>query len=132
MDALLIASVILVYFRLCVSLDNSGVYQVWTFAGQYKKLGSSNGFGTYSTLNSPYGITYNSRNGFLYVADSFNHAIRRVSLTGEVTIFAGGNPNGGYSNGVGTRAAFYSPYDLHFNAYDGFIYVADNDNNMIR
>jgi sugar lactone lactonase YvrE len=68
--------------------------------------------------------------GNLYIADTENHAVRKIDTAGSVTTIAG---NGvlGSKDGTGKEASFYSPQDVAI-AADGTIYVADTLNNAIR
>jgi len=86
-------------------------------------------------FNQPQGITL--LNGYTYVADTGNHAIRRVNLaTGATeTIAGGGRP--GFQDGVGKEAHFNSPSGIHAvhiesNNPGDLIYVADTANHAIR
>jgi hypothetical protein len=65
----------------------------------------------------------------LFVSDSANFAIRKISVaTGQVTLIAGGTS--GTANGVGKAAQFMNPFGL---AYDnGSLYIADAGDNTIR
>jgi sugar lactone lactonase YvrE len=71
--------------------------------------------------------------GNLYVADSGNDAIRKVTPKGEVTTLAGlaGFDGIGSSDGTGSAARFNSPQGV---AVDGVgnVYVADTNNSLIR
>lgn len=66
----------------------------------------------------------------LYVADSNNNEIRRVSLAGNVTTLAG-SPESGFVGGRGARARFNHPTGLACDEA-GDLYVADSQNNAIR
>ncbi|MEO8152584.1 MAG: InlB B-repeat-containing protein [Rhizobacter sp.] len=90
--------------------------------------GYANGIGHAATFDAPLGAVSDGTN--LYVADSFNHAIRKVVIaTGEVTTLAGSG-SAGSTNGVGTAASFNRPYSV---VTDGtHLYVADTDNNLVR
>jgi uncharacterized delta-60 repeat protein len=70
--------------------------------------------------------------GFIYVADTFNHRIRRVSPTGKVSTWAGnGIGIGGYSDGSATNAQFHYPIGV-WATPSGDLFVADAGNNRIR
>jgi len=68
--------------------------------------------------------------GNVYVADYWNHAIRKVTPDGVVSTLAGhGAP--GFKDGEGSQAQFFYPSDIAI-AKDGTIYIADSGNNRIR
>jgi sugar lactone lactonase YvrE len=68
--------------------------------------------------------------GNVYVADSGNHRIRKISPAGTVSVLAGsGSP--GAANGTGAAAQFNQPSGVAVDAA-GNVYVADNNNQAIR
>ncbi|MCS6775508.1 MAG: thioredoxin-like domain-containing protein [Chthonomonadaceae bacterium] len=63
----------------------------------------------------PQGLTYDAKQDLLYVADTENHAVRRVDLkAGTVTTLAGNGKQAMYPpvGGVGRQVALSSPWDL--------------------
>ncbi|MEB3222752.1 MAG: hypothetical protein VKS61_11815 [Candidatus Sericytochromatia bacterium] len=68
--------------------------------------------------------------GTVYVADSGNCLIRRLTPEGQVSTFAG-SPDCGLQDGVGTAALFSWPNDVAVDA-SGTLYVADAGNAAIR
>ncbi|HEY9898773.1 MAG TPA: SMP-30/gluconolactonase/LRE family protein [Pantanalinema sp.] len=99
-----------------------------TFAGSGQP-GSLDGKGSNARFSRPRGIAFDA-DGNLYVADTENHQIRKVSPTGTVTTFAGsGRP--GYVDATGAEAEFNEPYDLAFDAR-GRLFVADFMNRVVR
>ncbi|MGH8487836.1 MAG: RHS repeat-associated core domain-containing protein, partial [Gammaproteobacteria bacterium] len=70
--------------------------------------------------------------GSLYIADYFNHRIRRVGLDGVITAVAG-TAHGGYGGdgGPATQAKLWTPSGLALGP-DGSLYIADSGNNHIR
>ena len=68
--------------------------------------------------------------GDVIVADSWNHAIRRIAPDGMVTTVAGGNGKG-VRDGPGEHAQFAEPADVAVHA-DGSIFVADSGSGRIR
>jgi sugar lactone lactonase YvrE len=100
---------------------------VSTLAGSGLR-GAANGSATAASFNTPSGITTNGTS--LFVADMYNHSIRKIDIaTGVVTTLAGSGV-GGSSNGMGTAATFNAPAGL---TTDGInLYVADTFNNLIR
>jgi len=103
---------------------------VTTLAGKAGAAGSADGTGTAARFMSPSGVATDSA-GNVYVADTYNHTIRRITPAGVVTTLAG-NPNiYGSADGTGGRANFSIPYAV---ATDGAgnVYVADIGNQNIR
>jgi sugar lactone lactonase YvrE len=99
------------------------------FVGSRTYFGFADGVGTSATFRSPSGLAKDHL-GFVYVTDSANHAIRKISPTGNVTTIAG-NGTAGFVDGIGKEARFQSPRDV---AVDNSsqIYVADTVNTSIR
>lgn len=100
---------------------------VSTLAGSIQ--GYADGQGAMAQFNLPYGISV-GEDGSLYVADTDNSRICKVTLNGNVTTIAG-NGTQGHADGIGTSATFYHPTDLAVDT-NGNIFVADTDNNRIR
>lgn len=99
---------------------------VSTFAGNIQ--GFADGTGDSAKFNYPRGISIDA-SGAVYVADTDNHKIRKISSTGSVTTLAGSTL--GFADGLGTVSQFSSPTALVVNA-SGNIFIADRDNNKIR
>lgn len=103
----------------------SGV--VSTLAGGVQGL--SDGTGEQARFRLPIGLTMDNK-GNLYVADSGNHSIRKVTPEGEVLTLAGtGNP--GYRDGSSDLALFNSPRGLVW-SNDGSLYISDSGSHVIR
>ena len=102
---------------------------VSTFAGNGTQ-GVINASDTLATFNEPAGITIDAA-GNLYVADSGNNLIRKISATRAVTTLAGGDTTGFAINGTGINASFFDPLSVAADA-SGNIYVADAGDNQIR
>ena len=108
---------------------------VSTFAGLGGTAGFTDGTGSDARFYGPGAIAFDP-DGNLLVTDTFNHAIRRITPTGDVTTAAGGSPNGmfavsGDSDGEGTGAHFFNPNGIAVSDVGG-LYVADSFNNLIR
>jgi sugar lactone lactonase YvrE len=101
---------------------------VSTLAGS-GKVGHANGTGIAATFNHPSGIALDLL-GNIYVADTGNSMIRKITPQGVVTTLAG-DLIPGSTNGYGTHSRFYFPSGLVFVAPD-LLYVADSNNDMIR
>jgi sugar lactone lactonase YvrE len=97
---------------------------VTTFAGSTQ--GYADGTGTSAKFNNPSGI-YNDGSS-IYVADTNNNRIRKITATGVVTTFAGSTQ--GYADGTGIAAQFNGPKGICM--YEGFLFLADANNNRIR
>ena len=103
---------------------------VSTLAGSITNAsGNLDGTGTAATFNSPKGVAVDA-SGNIYVADSFNHKIRKITPAGLVSTFAGSGSNGS-ADGTGILATFSYPTGLAIDA-SGNIYVADQGNDEIR
>ncbi|MES2389602.1 MAG: T9SS type A sorting domain-containing protein, partial [Bacteroidota bacterium] len=79
-------------------------------------------------FNNPKGMAYDA-SGNLFVADAYNHAIRKITPAGVVSTFAGGTV--GFTNGTGTGAKFNIPLDIVIDAANN-LYVLDQNNYAIR
>lgn len=101
-----------------------------TFAGTAFTTGSADGTGSAAQFNGPQGVAADGA-GNIYVADSYNYTIRKITPAGEVTTLAGLAGVSGSANGTGTAARFGFPMGV---AVDdaGNVYVADTDNHTIR
>ena len=91
------------------------------------KEGFANGQGSAARFSWPAGIAMDAT-GNLYVADSSNHRIRKVTPEGEVSTLAGGKK--GFADGQGSAARFNGPSAIAIDAA-GNLYVADGVNNRI-
>ncbi|HYL28167.1 MAG TPA: hypothetical protein VEW74_10075, partial [Candidatus Nitrosotalea sp.] len=69
--------------------------------------------------------------GNVYVADSENNAVRRVTAAGVVTTIAGAGIAGSV-DGVGSAARFSTPGDLAYDPAENALYVVDWGSNAIR
>ncbi|MDB5160378.1 MAG: hypothetical protein JWO99_641 [Candidatus Saccharibacteria bacterium] len=107
-------------------ITSTGV--VTTLAGSGVS-GSANGTGAAAQFNGPYGLSVDS-SGNVYVADSGNNMIRKITSTGVVTTLAG-QVTAGYANATGTAAKFSNPNNTAVDA-SGNVYVTDSGNNRIR
>ncbi len=104
--------------------------QVTTIAGTAGQAGTANGLGAVARFRGPWALAVGA-DGVVYVADTENHAIRKISTSGEVTILAGSPGLGGIQDGTGTGARFYRPMGIAVDA-SGTVYVADTGNHTVR
>jgi sugar lactone lactonase YvrE len=101
---------------------------VTTFAGSAGTKGSQDATGSFATFNAPVGISLDAL-GNLFVADSKNATIRKVSPAGAVTTFSG---TAGVTGSTDLPARFNAPFGLSVNFSTSIVYVADSSNNTIR
>lgn len=92
---------------------------------------STNGAGTNAGFYSPQGLTADSAD-IVYVADTLNHIIRRVTPAGVVSTLAGLALSAGYVDGSPGSARFSRPTDLEVTSNDATLYVTDSGNHCIR
>lgn len=105
----------------------SGV--VTTIAGTPGVFGSSDGSGAVAKFNWPKSITTDGTD--LYVADTGNSTIRKISISsGVVTTLAGTAGFYGSTDGIGPAARFGRPYGITTDSSN--LYVTDSNNNTIR
>ncbi|MDR0352073.1 MAG: SMP-30/gluconolactonase/LRE family protein, partial [Opitutaceae bacterium] len=113
--------------------NESGATDV--FVGSTNNTGLVDGYRTSARFNNPSAIVTDSK-GTSYVADSGNHAIRRISvdsaLGGNVVTIAGAGAAGAVDATTGTLASFDSPSGLVLDEIAQLLYVADTGNHVIR
>jgi sugar lactone lactonase YvrE len=94
------------------------------------RAGLRDGSAREAQFNGPVGVALDAE-GNLYVADTYNDRIRRVTKEGQVTTIAGGGASPGQSDGPALSASFDTPCGLLV-APNGDVYIADTGNNAIR
>ncbi len=99
-------------------------------AGTVGEAGFANGNGVGVKFDTPFGVAL-AGDGSLLVADTGNHMLRRVTMTGAVTTYAGLAGTPGNTNGTLAEARFRSPLGLKLDAA-GNIWLADSGNHTIR
>jgi len=105
-------------------------YTFTTLAGQAGVTGSQDGKGTTTRYNNPMGVAVDDA-GNLYVADNYNHTVRKITPSGNASTLAGLAGSSGTADGAGNTARFNGPWGVAVNR-NGAVYVADNENNTIR
>jgi uncharacterized protein (TIGR03437 family) len=103
-----------------------------TFAGNGSPgWAGDNGRATLGQLNAPAAIAFDAR-GNLYIADTFNHLVRKVSTSGIITTIAGTGAAGfAGDGGPATSANLNYPSGVAVDAA-GVVYIADTWNHRIR
>ncbi|HEY9173910.1 MAG TPA: NHL repeat-containing protein [Verrucomicrobiae bacterium] len=104
--------------------------QVTTLAGLSGSQGSKDGFASAARFRGPRGLAWD-REGFLYVADTENHTIRRVATNGNVTTWAGKAGEPGATDGFVSAARFNRPTGIAVDTA-GNVFIADRNNHLIR
>ena len=104
--------------------------RVYTAAGN-GIAGNKNGKFGEAQFNTPTGLALDADDN-VYVADSLNHVIRKITPEGVTSTFAGAaGETGGYKDGSAAEALFNEPMGLAFDEKGG-LYVADSGNHLIR
>jgi uncharacterized protein (TIGR03437 family) len=118
----------------------TGDYRVWKVTAGFIVVAAGNGLESYAgdggaaalaELNGPAGIAIDQA-GTLYLADSLNHRIRRVTASGAIDTIAGnGTPGFSGDGGPAIQAQLNGPLGVAVDG-SGNIYISDTNNNRIR
>lgn len=103
---------------------------VTLLAGSLGKSGTTDGPAAAALFKAPKGLAVD-RNGTIYVADSGNQTIRRISPDGRVSTFAGKAGERGTVDGQGRAARLDRPTSIAIDS-SGTLYVANGEDNRIR
>jgi sugar lactone lactonase YvrE len=112
------------------SSDYATPYAFTTLSGIAGLAGVANGKGTIALFNMPIGIGVDAV-GNVYVADSGNATVRKITASGVVSTFAGSPGSQGTQDGTGAAAQFGVLVGLAVDA-NGNVYVSDAHFNTIR
>ncbi|KAL1189853.1 hypothetical protein V5N11_012468 [Cardamine amara subsp. amara] len=128
---------------LILDSENSNIYKISSSLSLYSRprlvTGSPEGYPGHvdgrlrdAKLNHPKGLTVDDR-GNIYVADTVNNAIRKIS-EGGVTTIAGGKTvrNGGHVDGPSEDAKFSNDFDVVYVGSSCSLLVIDRGNKAIR
>jgi DNA-binding beta-propeller fold protein YncE len=106
---------------------------VSTLAGVAGSAGATNGMGTTSKFNCPYGVSISPDGLFALVGEWSNFLIRHIILsTASVSTLAGVAGSAGATNGMGTNSQFSYPVGVSISPDGLFALVADRSNHLIR
>jgi sugar lactone lactonase YvrE len=103
---------------------------VTTVAGSAGMPGNANGVGSAARFLWPNGVSVDE-GGTVYVADTYNNTIRKITPGRSVSTLAGAAGIAGFADGMGGAARFSQPGALAVDS-NGALYVADGGNNSIR
>lgn len=92
--------------------------------------GSTDGSTSDAQFNRPFGITIDGA-GNLFIADTNNRTIRKITPSGTVTTLAGNSGSTGDIDGIGDNARFSTIFGIAIDANDN-LYVPDNSNQKIK
>lgn len=106
------------------------LFQVTTLAGSAGTNGAVNGTGLAAQFYQPQAVALDAA-GNIFVADTANHVIRKITTGGVVSTFAGTVGVAGFTNATGTNAAFNAPQSLAHDSLGNW-FVADTANHIIR
>ncbi|EOD24933.1 hypothetical protein EMIHUDRAFT_115723 [Emiliania huxleyi CCMP1516] len=114
-----------------IKTESSNVALRSSFGGSGTE-GSADGTGTAASFNRPYGVAVSPDAGTVYVADTFNHRIRKIDTSNGVTTTLAGSGTNTFADGTGTAASFNYPSGVAVSPDGGTLYVADFYNQRIR
>lgn len=103
--------------------------QVSLIAGAAGISGAADGPSDQARFNAPVGLA-SADDGTIYVADTYNHCLRRITPDGQVRTLAGAGESG-FADGTGAAARFDTPCGVTI-APDGALLVADTGNHRVR
>ena len=125
-----------------ITVASSGIIYITTYQGEILQIqkdgtssllagqngsGSADGVGANASFATPSALVTDQA-GNIYVDDSNNSRIRKITPNGTVTTFAGSSY--GSADGIGTAAQFYNPTDIALDSKQNLV-VADG-NGLVR
>ncbi len=117
------------------SLGNVSTYAGGGIFGLSTTGALSDGQDTSARFYTPCGLTIDLQ-GNIYVADAYNHRIRKIDPSRMVTTLAGSGPTGqgmgGYQNGSFGTAIFNTPTEVFFDTVQNTLYISDTFSSRIR
>jgi sugar lactone lactonase YvrE len=115
-----------------ITNDDFDTYSIAGFAGTgVTGYTGDGGQATLATFEKQYGVVADA-NGVVYIADTYNHVIRKVDLNGVITTVAGTGTDGfSGDGGPATQAELFEPFGIEVDPA-GNLYIADTKNNRIR
>jgi DNA-binding beta-propeller fold protein YncE len=109
----------------------AGAAKVQTLIGQgLFEFGDVDGAYPAARLQHPLGVAYNPADGYIYVADTYNHKIKRVDPKTKKLETVVGTGQRGLADGPAKTAGLSEPAGLVW--LGDKLYIADTNNNIIR
>jgi len=112
-----------------VGMKPSGVVETLIGQGLFE-FGDVDGVYPTARLQHPIGIAYNPDDGLVYVADTYNHKIKRVDPKTKRLETVAGTGQRGLTDGPAKSAGLNEPEGLVWAG--GKLYIADTNNHIIR
>ncbi len=119
------------YLAMVVEIVDPTTGLVTPLAGAAKIAGANDGNGTSATFGVPWDLVVDQATGDLLVTEFDNDVIRRVTLNGDVTVYAGTVGMSGFKDGTVAEALFNQPKGMTSDGA-GNIYITDSGNHAIR
>ena len=119
---------LLSFIVLALSSLRAEDYSITTFAGAANVITGADG--TPGSFNNPYGVAIDAAKN-IYVTDSLNHTIRKITPGRVVSTLAGTARSPGTADGTGAAARFNFPVGIAVDSA-GNVFVAEATNNTIR
>ncbi|MBL0308522.1 MAG: T9SS type A sorting domain-containing protein [Bacteroidetes bacterium] len=120
-------------------ISKSGMVSTYAGGGTSMGVGSigdlKDGLDTAARFHTPSGLAID-HTGNIYVADAYNHRIRKISIDRIVSGVCGtgatGNGNGGFANGDSSVALLNTPTELFVNTLSNELLIGETFGNRIR
>ncbi|EPS69757.1 hypothetical protein M569_05004, partial [Genlisea aurea] len=100
------------------------------FSDNLFKFGDHDGVGSEVLLQHPLGIFCGSQ-GQIYVADSYNHKVKKLDVASRRVSTLAGTGRAGFQDGLASDAQLSEPSDI-VEAGNGRLFIADTNNSVIR
>jgi DNA-binding CsgD family transcriptional regulator/sugar lactone lactonase YvrE len=112
-------------------IDNRGIIHTVAGSGKYYGDAGDGGPAPHARLSFPYGVAV-GRDGTVYIADTGNNRLRKVTVSGVIEAFAGtGDAGFGGDGGSAIGAELRGPEGITFDA-SGNLFIADTLNHRVR
>ncbi len=118
-----------IYSNVIRKVNTSGIITTYAGSGSAGFSGDG-GPATAARFNYPYGIAFDG-SGNMYVADEYNHRIRKINTSGTITTICGSSSGYSGDGGAASAAQLFYPNFVITDAA-GNIYITDNTNHRVR